>query len=191
MQCTIQTSAAFALGASVAAAGAEVTIHEEFGEWQAATPGFITVDFADLAQFTIVSDQYAGQGVLFPDGDDVVFGNDFITFPLDGVGIDGQGQINVEFLAPRNAIALHFTSVGVLRLYDQGSLIHESPTFSGGPGTFLGFSSDQSFDSASIVDVPNGSLRIDNLYFGVPAPGALALLTLAGAIGPRRRWWRG
>ena len=57
---------------------------------------------------------------------------------------------------------------------------------------FSGFtSSDVAISSMSmqVYPVPAGVnyIAVDNLYFGVPSPGALALLSVAGLVGGRRR----
>jgi hypothetical protein len=43
--------------------------------------------------------------------------------------------------------------------------------------------------SMQVYPVPAGVnyIAVDNLYFGVPSPGAFALLGVAGLIGGRRR----
>jgi hypothetical protein len=52
---------------------------------------------------------------------------------------------------------------------------------------FAGLISSQAFDAALVFD-PIGTLVVlDNLHFGVPAPGVLPLLALAGIVGARRR----
>jgi len=173
--------------ATAAQAQAEVTIHEDFSAWQAATPGFVTIDFTDLTQFTIITDQYSDSGVLFTDGDDVVFGPDFTSFVVDGFGAIGQGEFNWAFATPQYSIATHFTGGGQLELLFGGAPIYTSPHYSGIEGTFLGFVSTLPFDTARIIDPDDPGVNIDNLYFGVPAPGALGLLALAGMSGPGRR----
>ena len=65
--------------------------------------------------------------------------------------------------------------------------------FTSGPGDFVGFySSSADITSLSITAVPmkNGAgvfATIDNLYLAVPAPGAAALIGLAGLAARRRR----
>ncbi|NBP51570.1 MAG: hypothetical protein EBU70_10435 [Actinobacteria bacterium] len=65
--------------------------------------------------------------------------------------------------------------------------------FTSGPGDFVGFySSTANIASLSIAAVPMKSgdgvfATIDNLYLAVPAPGAAALLGLAGVLTRRRR----
>ena len=65
--------------------------------------------------------------------------------------------------------------------------------FTSGPGDFVGFySSSADITSLSIAAVPLKSgagvyATIDNLYLAVPAPGAAALIGLAGLNSRRRR----
>ena len=62
------------------------------------------------------------------------------------------------------------------------------------PASFTGFRSTTAATIASLtINVENavGAAAVypsvDNLYFGVPAPGAVALLGVAGLVGSRRR----
>jgi hypothetical protein len=62
------------------------------------------------------------------------------------------------------------------------------------PASFTGFRSTTAATIASLtINVENavGTAvvypSVDNLYFGVPAPGAVALLGVAGLVGSRRR----
>jgi hypothetical protein len=62
------------------------------------------------------------------------------------------------------------------------------------PASFTGFRSTTAATIASLtINVENavgtGAVypSVDNLYFGVPAPGAVALLGVAGLVGSRRR----
>ncbi|MBX3375339.1 MAG: hypothetical protein KF817_16050, partial [Phycisphaeraceae bacterium] len=80
-------------------------------------------------------------------------------------------------------------------LYAEGKLIAPPHFFfpSSGVGLFSALVSDTPFDHVVLRDPVSGSLPIDDLHFGgwaVPAPAALALLTLAPLVGGRRRRWR-
>jgi len=62
------------------------------------------------------------------------------------------------------------------------------------PASFTGFRSTTAATIASLtIDVENAVgtepvyPSVDNLYFGVPAPGAVVLLGVAGLVGSRRR----
>ncbi len=81
---------------------------------------------------------------------------------------------------------MDFPGLMRIELYDQGRLIYTSSNFlPGGVGNFAGLLSDAPFDAAVLID-PLGEAEIDDLHFGVPAPGALPLLAL-GALTQRRR----
>jgi hypothetical protein len=64
-------------------------------------------------------------------------------------------------------------------------MIFTSDVFDGGVGNFLGLVSSDLFDAAVLID-PQDEAEIDDLHFGVPAPGAIWLLGLA-ALRPARQ----
>jgi hypothetical protein len=172
------------VGVTATSSDGEVTLYEDFAEWQAATGSIVSIDFTDLPQFTFVTDQYADQGVIFTDGDDIIFGPS-PTFPSDGFGIDGQGEFNLQFSSPQAWIGTHLVGTGQLQLFYLGTLIFTSNPYDDNTG-FVGFTSTELFDAVRIFD-DDPSVVFDNLHFGVPGPGALPPLALAGLMGARRR----
>ena len=63
------------------------------------------------------------------------------------------------------------------------SLFHDDSV-----GNFAGLLSDQPFDMAVLMDInPGFEAEIDDLHFGVPAPGSLAILSLSVLFPKRRR----
>lgn len=157
--------------------------------WIAAVGTFRTVDFTKFPVNTFVTDQYADFGVLFTDGDDVIsFGE--TVYPEDGFGLDGNGNITLSFDTPQAWIAADFAGRLRIELYSDGQLSYTTDIFAvaGGYGNFGGLISTDLFDMAVLMDVPaEFEAEIDNLYFGVPAPNALALLSLAALSRGRRR----
>ena len=158
-------------------------------EWEGAVGAFTTIDFTGFSEFTIITDQYQDSGVLFIDGNDSVAFND--AFLNDGVGLRGGllDDIELSFSTPQGWIGVDFPGDVRVLLFSRGELIHFSSFFSAGPngvGGFAGLVSTELFEAAVILDPVDDFVFIDDLYFGVPAPGGLVLLALAG-IWPRRR----
>jgi hypothetical protein len=149
------------------------------------------IDFTDLASDTILSDQYAGLGVLFTDGDDRVAGDP--AFVADGKGVNGFGRIDLTFTIPVNTIGAEFPGSLVIDLYDESTLVATSDEFGGAGTGFFGGVSGVSFNRAVLRDPVDDRAFIDNLHFGfvspvIPAPGALVLGTFGVALAG---WLRG
>ena len=146
---------------------------------------FLTVDFTGFPDGIFITDQYADLGILFTDGNDSIFLNDG-AFPNDGAGLDGFGNISVSFDTPQAWIGVDFPGFLSIELFSGGRLFYTSSIAGGGGvGFFFGLISSELFDAAGLID-PGGDAFIDDLHFGVPAPGAIWLLALAGLL-PRRR----
>ena len=154
-------------------------------EWIAAVGAFTTIGFTEFPSGTFVTDQYADLGILFTDGNDIIVCCGKETFPEDGAGLDGNGDIAVAFDTPQLWIGADFPGFLDIELYFQGKLFHTGVFGFGGVGNFGGMLSTQPFDAAVLID-PLGEAEIDDLHFGVPAPGTLPLLAL-GALWTRRR----
>ena len=158
-------------------------------EWEAAVGGFTTIGFNEYPNFTFITDQYADLGIHFTDGDDFIWHMPN-AFPNDGFGLgDGYpNEITMEFDEPQAWLAIEFPGYKRLELYRDGQLFHSTPLYGGSAARFfLGVVSDQLFDKVMILPLPGGTADIDDLHFGVPAPGALALLALAVSLPARRR----
>jgi hypothetical protein len=156
--------------------------------WMSAAGLHTTITFQGYPANTIITNQYADQGVLFTDGTDRIhFNNSFLN---DGVGLNGAlDEINPAFSQPMHHIGVDFPGAVRIWLYWKGELIHTSSAFGGGgTGFFGGLISDQPFDAALLAD-PGGGTFIDDLYFGppIPAPSALALLGMTALWHSRRR----
>ncbi len=147
---------------------------------------FTTIGFTEFPSGTFVTDQYADLGILFTDGNDIIVCCGKETFPEDGAGLDGNGDISVAFETPQLWIGVDFPGFLDIELYYQGKLFHTGVFGFGGVGNFGGLLSTQPFDAAVLID-PLGEAEIDDLHFGVPAPGTWALLVLGGLLHRRRR----
>jgi hypothetical protein len=174
---------------SLAARG-EVTEYENGAAWYAAVGEVTTIDFTDQPAGSIITDQYASLGVHFTDGNDIAFAGPSI-FPNDAMGLRGHivqpSGIHVTFNTPKRWLAVEFPGLVDIQLFRNGEMFHESVNLGvGGIGNFAGLVSTIGFDEAYLSD-SDGFVFIDDLHFGVPGPGALPLLALAGAIGMKRR----
>ncbi len=172
--------------ASVLPAHAGVTEFTDRAEWETAVGQFTTIDFTGFPQGTIITDQYQDLGVVFSDGDDSISFSNF--FQNDGAGLTGGAfdDIELAFGTPQLWIAVNYPGNIQLGLLREGVLIYSSTVFSDILGNFAGLLSTEPFDVALISDPSDDAVVIDNLFFGVPAPGGLMLFALAG-IWPRRR----
>jgi len=171
-------------------ASATVNMYFDFKEWQSALKSVTTIGFGEFPTGTGIFNQYLDQGVVFPDEDCFVIEADFFT--NDGHGLhssNSTGQILMRFMTPQYGVASHFPGDNWVTLSNGGSVLYVGPPWKGPPGTFVGYVSSEPFDSA-IITTPalNPVVTIDDLHFGVPAPGALGLFALAAIFGrPRRR----
>ncbi|MFO0874203.1 MAG: hypothetical protein U0575_09565 [Phycisphaerales bacterium] len=187
----LQLVAGVLVGAGVSArAVASFTTTTNFADWQAAVPGFTTIDFVGIQGY--IHDTYAPLGVVFDAND---FGLALPTAP-DGWAASGSGGggafIQPQFFDDQFALGIFFIGAVDVRLYSNGALLFESGTVATfGPWKFLGITSTIGFDFVQIEDPEDGVVAIDNLYFGgaVPAPGVAVTVGIASLLGfgPRRR----
>ena len=106
--------------------------------WIAAVGGFTTVDFVGFPSGTFITEQYAGLGIHFTDGNDSIPPFGPISFPNDGWGLDGNGDINVSFDSPQLWIAVDYPGGIQFELLWQGQLVYTSSQLvPGGIGNFL------------------------------------------------------
>jgi hypothetical protein len=189
---------ASALVASSASAGIVVYTNQSIWNARVATDGLVV----ETETFNSIADGYrpapfAGSTAsvnwsAFADGglyvQDGVFSTEFpdaLTFTFTpGVRAVGGNFFGVDAEFANAAV---FFSV---LLSDGTSYEGEASS----PASFTGFRSTTAATIASLtINVENavGTAAVypsvDNLYFGVPAPGAVALLGVAGLVGSRRR----
>jgi MYXO-CTERM domain-containing protein len=170
-------------------ARAEVDVYFDFAEWQSALTSVTTIPFTGFADGTLISTQYEAQGILFDSPHPFTLSG-IDLFLNDGAGITTNTliqDIEAQFSQPQYGIAAHFTGSIQLEIFSDGASTFLSDTYGGAPGVFVGFVLDQPFDSAILFDPNDPVVVIDDLHFGVPGPGALPLLALAGIVGRRRR----
>ena len=152
-------------------------------EWIDAVGEFTTIGFTGFEIGTFITDQYADLGILFTDGNDSI--HNTCSFVNDCWGLDGNGDIAVAFDTPQLWIGADFPGILRIELYRDGRLFYVSKDYGVGIGLFVGLLSAKPFDAALLIDAA-GEAAIDDLHFGVPAPGTLPLLAL-GALWTRRR----
>lgn len=178
------------LGILTTHVGADVIWYTDKNAWSDVVVGFETIGFAEVPNATFLIDEYRDVGVQFADGDDVTRCCGFFeTYPEDGAGLDGNGNITLEFDVPQLWIAVDFPGLVRFELYSGEDLIYNSLVFGeGGIGNFAGLVSDAFFDRAVLIDDFAGQqASIDDLHFGVPGPAGLWLFGIAAAAPPRRR----
>ncbi|HRP63531.1 MAG TPA: hypothetical protein PK400_09585, partial [Phycisphaerales bacterium] len=170
-------------------AAAAVIQYTSKAEWQAAAGAFHTIDFTGFAHGTLITNQYTEQyGVTFVGLNTIFHSSAFIH---DGHGLRGQPASRFRFDSPKTSVAVEFAGQIVFNLYYQGVLMYTSPDFwdpsQGGLG-FAGIVSSFEFDEVVLYRSPpiDGLVLYDDLYFGVPSPGALGVFALT-AFGCRRR----
>jgi len=169
---------------------ADVIEYTDKGEWQAAGGEFTTIGFTGYPDGTWIFEQYAYLGVHFVDGADLIVCCDFVTFPMDGAGLDGNAEIHLVFDAPIYTIAADFPGNLMFDLYNDGELMYSSSMMGvGGIGNFGGLISTSPFDEAIIHSWEEFQVFLDDLHFGPPIPGAsgLGLLGVAFVGIVRRR----
>jgi hypothetical protein len=171
----LTTSGTAATGLAILTAHATAfDVIENKQAWEDAVGDVTKLDFVfRVPQF--LDDQYLDLGVYFPDGDDLA--ETAACFHNDGWGATGApvaGPIHVAFIEPQNWIAVEFCGVIQFHVLYQGVEIYESPILNGEPGEGLHFdglvSFDQPFDEVVIPDPADGSVYVDDLFFGALDP---------------------
>jgi len=158
-------------------------------EWFDAAGGEVnvtTIGFSEFPSLTVITDQYEHLGVMFTDGNDTTIGEDFIVYPQDGWGLDGNPEIHLEFSVPVNTIAVDMPGAIRIELFRNAQSLGEELFAT--PDEFAGLIDDKPFDAAIFRGVGGGGITIDDLHFGfIPAPGTLGVVTCAFFFRLRRR----
>jgi hypothetical protein len=184
---TLFTTVAVLTGLS--AAQASVIVYEDMADWSNAVGDHATIDFTDGTLGEFINDHYSHYGIGFSE-DTIFYQNGFFT---DIWGFTGLLQIGttIFFDTPQQWFGIDHVGHLLVDFYSGDDLVWSSNILvppSGENLAFAGFVLPISFDSVYLyrLGVDNVAV-IDNIYFAVPAPGALGLLLLAGAAATRRR----
>ena len=177
MKRILRVSSGLMVGVALLASStfAEVIEFTDKDEWIAAVGDYTTIDFTGYTHGERITNQYRGLGVLFTDCY-VTFDFYWGAYPNDGWGVDGNSGIHLEFDEPQLWIATDFPGALGFKLFDHGNLIYASVLMV--PRPFAGLLSDAPFDEVIIWCDFDNQVNADDLYFGVPAPGALPLISL-------------
>ena len=144
-----------------------------------------TIDFTGFEKGTLITDQFEDLGLIFNGVNHFIDQSDGLFEDGWGLARAGDGPIDLSFTTPQSWIAIDFPGIIYFELFNEGELVYTSSLFGGGGvGFFGGLISTETFDAVLIIK--QGGALIDDLHFGVPAPGTLALLGLAAVL-PRRR----
>ncbi len=169
------------------AAYADVQAFTDKQAWIDAVGDFNTIDFTGFEEGTIITDQYADLGVRFTTGyDEIDFSAD--RYPNDNWGLDGNlGYTTLAFDSPQYWFGADYAfGLGIWFFRDDELVLIASFGGQGG-GNFGGIISDEPFDGLWLTGDPVICCpHIDDLYFGVPGPGGLAVFIVAGAWIRRR-----
>jgi len=139
-------------------------------EWFTAVGEVTTILFTEVAPFTWLTDQYEPVGVIFVDGNDQVYCCAKESFPGDGAGVDGNGDILVEFSEPQNWVAVEFPGQIAMQLSRNGRVVYTAG-FGDSPSPFAGVIVNEPFDSVLLIDPCCPDAEIDDLHFGAALPG--------------------
>jgi hypothetical protein len=194
-----------AFGAALLAApraGAEITVFvNDFAGWQAAAGPFTTVDFVENAPAApVLFNHYESFGVLLHKSgyfDPALPWWGRITNETDFYGSmlhDAGGLASMpssphcfQFLAPVHSfgyLPLMNSPGDIFGLFHEGALVAVVNDYGQPIGAFRGVHSTVAFDEVRFAALT----RVDDIYFStIPAPGVISMLTLATALGRRRR----
>ncbi|HRQ76792.1 MAG TPA: hypothetical protein PK098_12830 [Phycisphaerales bacterium] len=182
-------SIAILLGCCAAADGAVVQYTNK-SAWQNAVGAYTTIDFVGGQDgFPILPMHSTDLGVTFT-GQQLGYFHSSGLMPNDGEGIRGSlNDIWVAFDTPQKYIAAEFPGGLRIALYSGETLLYTSSyVVGGGGGLFIGLISDVAFDKALLYrPAPTSNVYIDDIHFGVPAPGALGVFALV-VFASRGRW---
>lgn len=185
---------------------ASADIYGDRSSFEGDNPGLSTLDFEDIAnpgEFLQPAPDFSPFGVTFSDpggsGANVAISDSGFAFntPTDVLFMNAfDVPLHMTFspnvLAVGMELAFGFGGVtGTVSAYDSAgglletiSLDTESETIF---TTFVGFGNVGDIALVTVSPDSGGFVLVDNVSYGVPTPGALALLGLSGIAAVRRR----
>ncbi|MCB9778659.1 MAG: hypothetical protein H6742_08870 [Alphaproteobacteria bacterium] len=132
--------------------------------WVTAFGGSYTeIGFAELGSGVTVTTQYEDDGLEFTDGNDATLAYSSVA---DGMLLNGNGRIYIEFASPIDALLVEFAGGLVITAYDASdTVVYTSSNFGGGGlGLFGGIISDTPFVKVELKDYVDDRVFIDNLF---------------------------
>ncbi len=201
----LQLAAAAAILGLCGPVQAQLTTYTNEASWQAAVAGATRVDFDNLADGTVVSNQYPGLHFSpVKDGNPLAVAYSFTqsglnmlslgATPLTGAG----GGVAIDFDVPRQGVGFWFldSEIGgnVVTIYGAGGLElgnHELANPHPAEWVFVGFSAAAPNITRIQVWINDADMvALDSLQISaVPEPGSAALLLLGGLVVLRRAGW--
>lgn len=160
---------ACAVAAISAHASAQLTEFTDQAAFLAASGPMTEIDFSEFPVGTVLTNQFAPLEINFTDADDTIFSN--VAF-LNGVGLQGSGDIVVSYSTPRFAVGCSYPGGLRLELFNGNIPVGVSQDFGGaGTGFFGGVVSVQPFDRLVISDWVDSFVFIGTLLVeSTPAP---------------------
>ncbi len=192
MRITFAVIIALSYCCSAAKSHAVVTVFLDRQQWLDAVGHHEFIGFTGYAQHTVITTQYASQGIVFTDTNNTIWNS--ISFPSDGAGLlsndfQSAGTIHMAFDGFRTAIGFDIVGLVQIELWSDSQLMYTSQLYVDEFTPFIGFISTIPFDQAIAIDPFDGTVALDNIYFGapIPAPPVLGLLAMACIMRPSRR----
>jgi len=167
-------------------AAADLQVFFDYDQWfEAANMTVTEIDFTGFANGTPIIDQYADVGLTLDPWANIYQSGTLLN---DGWGVQASnvpgGRFRAVLDAPRYAFAASWSGDDepIFRMGEE--VVAVSDGYAGDPWLFVGYISDEPFDSVEFWRTP----VVDNIWFGapVPAPGALTLLLTIGLARRRR-----
>ena len=194
------------LVAMVISTSASATVFFDRASFDAANPGLPVLDFEGIAPeggFIQPAPQPWAPDVLFSDpfGDTApiaiadsgfAFGTPTDVLFVNVFNLALLASFDPDITAVGFDVAIGFGGLGAtVDVFDPSGALIESASFDTEGETvfttFIGFSDLGDIGTVLVTPDSGGFVLIDNFAFGIPAPGGLALLGLAGLGGARRR----
>ena len=198
----------FLFAVLVAACPATVASADVFfdrASFDAANPGLPVLDFEGIAPkggFIEPTPQPWAPSVFFSDpagsaASVAISDSGFFGLPTDALFMDLftvplLATFDPKVIAVGFDVAIGFGGFGAtVDVFSSAGGLLASETFDTAPEsvftTFIGFSGFGEIGSVLITPLSGGFVLIDNFAYGVPMPGTMALLGVAGFVGRRRR----
>src|SRR4051812_11615163 len=100
-------------------------------QWQNAAGIYTTIDFTGFPDHTVITNQYAQQGITFTNGSDWIIQPGYFA---DGAGLETStnglmGTMRLSFAGPEYSLAMDYVGIKQFKLYYLGQLTYTSSVF--------------------------------------------------------------